>query len=71
MSREAIIAWPNASITSVALTVTDDFTVAFVGTVDGQLRKVLDIVCFGFRYYVYFKAASFVFFVGQTDIIYR
>lgn len=45
VSREAIIVWPSASIASVALTVTGDFTVAFVGTVDGHLRKVVNVSC--------------------------
>ena len=38
--REAALTWTGARVTAVAVTSTDRHTVAFVGTVDGQLNKV-------------------------------
>lgn len=42
VSWESIIFWPNANVSSVAMTVTGNSTVAFFGTADGHLRKVTD-----------------------------
>lgn len=37
---QAIIGWNQVNVTSVAVTQTTDFTVAFLGTDDGYLKKV-------------------------------
>jgi len=38
--REAALTWSGARVSTVAVTTTGRHTVAFVGTVDGQLKKV-------------------------------
>ena len=38
--REAALTWTSARVSTVAVTSTGRHTVAFVGTVDGQLKKV-------------------------------
>jgi hypothetical protein len=40
VSRDAVIVWSNVTVTSLAVTVTTDFTVAFVASLDGYIRKV-------------------------------
>ena len=40
VSRDALITWHDVNVTSLAVTSTSDFTVAFIGTDRGRLRKV-------------------------------
>lgn len=40
LSHDAIVHFPNSVATSMIVTVTHQFTVAFLGTQDGMLKKV-------------------------------
>lgn len=40
MTLEAAVTWSGAAVTSLAVTTTDQHTVAFVGTEDGVIKKV-------------------------------
>jgi len=40
VSRQAALTWTSARVSSVAVTITGQHTVAFVATVHGQLSKV-------------------------------
>lgn len=56
MSLEAAVTWSGAAVTSLAVTTTDQHTVAFVGTENGVVKKVSFIInsntgTLGFRFY--------------------
>ena len=40
VSRRAVITWPGVSVTSLAIDQSGNYTVAFVGTSDGYIKKV-------------------------------
>ena len=40
VEANAVLQFPNDSITAIAVTETHDYTVAFLGTDNGQLKKV-------------------------------
>ena len=40
VTNDAAIVWRATAVTAIVVTVTSDYTVAFIGTDDGRLKKV-------------------------------
>ena len=52
VTREAVLTWTGAVVTSLAVTVTDSHTVAFIGTHAGELKKVGVVLTFILFYFI-------------------